>query len=143
MARGWLLGEPLPFFAELRAERPVLVLPELTLVTRYHDCAMILRRHQDFGVDLYRPKQGDYFMAQDDTADHWRDKSVMKSILDFEQVPAMRAFVGSRSLGLSANYTGPATLQAAARALRGAKPASISAVVVAVADPKRRDFQAI
>ena len=94
MARGWLLGEPFPFFAELRAERPVLVLPELTLVTRYHDCAMILRRHHDFGVDLYRPKQGDYFMAQDDTADHWRDKSVMKSILDFEQVPAMRAFVG-------------------------------------------------
>lgn len=94
MARGWLYGEPQPFFAELRAERPVLALPEVTLATRYHDCAMILRRHQDFGVDLYRPKQGDYFMAQDDTADHWRDKSVMKSILDFEQVPAMRAFVG-------------------------------------------------
>ncbi|HEY0625857.1 MAG TPA: cytochrome P450 [Allosphingosinicella sp.] len=94
MVRGWLLGEPLPFFAELRAERPVLVLPDVTLATRYHDCAAILHRHKDFGVDLYRPKQGDYFMAQDDTADHWRDKSIMKSILDFEQVPAMRAFVG-------------------------------------------------
>lgn len=94
LARGWLLGEPLPFFAELRAERSVLTLPEVTLATRYHDCAMILRRHEDFGVDLYRPKQGDYFMAQDDTADHWRDKSIMKSILDFEQIPAMRAFVG-------------------------------------------------
>lgn len=97
LARGWLLGEPLPFFAELRAERPVLALPEVTLVTRYHDCAMILRRHNDFGVDLYRPKQGDYFMAQDDTADHWRDKSIMKAILDFERVPAMRAFVGQKT----------------------------------------------
>jgi cytochrome P450 len=94
MAREWLLGEPFPFFAELRAERPILVMPELTLVTRFHDCALILRRHADFGVDLYRPKQGDYFMAQDDTADHWRDKSIMKSVLDFEQVSAMREFVG-------------------------------------------------
>jgi cytochrome P450 len=97
LARSWLLGEPLPFFAELRAERPVLELPELTLVTRYADCAMVLRRHQDFGVDLYKPKQGDYFMAQDDTADHWRDKSIMKTVLDYERVPAMRAFVGVRT----------------------------------------------
>jgi cytochrome P450 len=93
MARGWLLGEPLPFLAELRAERPVLALPEVTLASRFHDCAMVLRRHHDFGVDLYRPKQGDYFMTQDDTADHWRDKSIMKSILDYEDVPAMRQFV--------------------------------------------------
>lgn len=97
LARNWLLHEPLPFFAELRAERPVLALPELTMVTRYHDCAMVLRRHKDFGVDLYKPKQGDYFMTQDDTAAHWREKSVMKTMLDFERVPAMRAFVGQKT----------------------------------------------
>jgi cytochrome P450 len=92
-ARAWLFEEPLPFFAQLRAERPILVLPELTLVTRYDDCATILRRHEAFGVDLYRPKQGGYWMAQDDTAQHWREKSIMRAILDFETIPAMRAFV--------------------------------------------------
>lgn len=94
IARRFLFDEPMPFFAELRRDRPVLVLPEVTLATRFADCAMVLRRHQDFGVDLYRPKQGDYWMAQDDTSAHWREKSVMRAILDFEQLPAMRAFVG-------------------------------------------------
>jgi cytochrome P450 len=36
-------------------------------------------------------------MAQDDTADHWREKSIMKSILDFEDIPRIRAFVGERA----------------------------------------------
>ena len=73
-----MLNERQPFFRELRSERPVLELPEVTFVTRHADCTLVLHRFQDFGVDLYRPKQGDYFMAQDDTADHWRDKSVMQ-----------------------------------------------------------------
>lgn len=94
LARRFLFDEPLPFFTQLRAERPVLSLPEVTLATRFADCALILRRHMDFGVDLYAPKQGDYWMTQDDTAAHWREKSVMKAVLAREEVPAMRAFVG-------------------------------------------------
>ena len=39
--------------------------------------------------------------------------------------------------------TTAATLRAVARALRPAKPRSISAIVLAVADPKGRDFQSI
>ena len=67
-ARTWLLGsEPHPFLTELRGERPVLVLPELTLATTYADCSLILRRHLSFQVDLYKPKQGSYWMAQDET----------------------------------------------------------------------------
>ncbi|MBO9713073.1 cytochrome P450 [Sphingomonas sp.] len=97
LARGFIYSEPEPFFAEMRAERPVLVLPELTLAFRFTDCILVARRHQDFGVDRYKPKQGDYFMAQDWTADHWRDKSIMRAILDFEDVPAIRAFVGKRT----------------------------------------------
>jgi cytochrome P450 len=97
LARSFLLGEPQHFFAEMREHRPVLVLPELTMAFRYADCSLVLRRHDDFGVDLYRPKQGDYFMAQDDTADHWRDKSIMKSVLDFEQIPDIRAFIAEQT----------------------------------------------
>jgi cytochrome P450 len=100
LVRRWMFEEPLPFYAELRACRPILEMPQLTLVTRYDDCVTILRRHDAFGVDLYKPKQGDYFMAQDDTAAHWREKSIMKAILDFEQLPAIRAFVAAKAAAL-------------------------------------------
>jgi cytochrome P450 len=98
LVRQLMLKERQPFFAELRAERPVMELPgDLVFVTRYSDCTLVLQRWHDFGVDLYKPKQGGYFMAQDDTPDHWRDKSVMKSILDFEEIPAIRTFVAEES----------------------------------------------
>jgi cytochrome P450 len=100
MVRRWIFAEPLPFFAELRTRRPILEMPELTLVTRYDDCVTVLRRDDAFGVDLYKPKQGDYLMAQDGTAGHWREKSIMKSILDFEQLPAIRAFVAAKAAAL-------------------------------------------
>lgn len=98
--------EPHLFFAEMREKQPILVLPELTLAFRFADCSLILRRHDDFGVDLYKPKQGDYFMAQDDTADHWRDKSVMRAILDFEEVPQIREFVAQTTARLLAEGKG-------------------------------------
>lgn len=100
MARQWLFGEPLPFFAQLRAERPVLVTPEVTLAARYADCDLILRRYDDFGVDLYKPKQGGYWMAQDDTAQHWREKSIMRAVLNREDIPAIRDYVGRKTAEL-------------------------------------------
>ncbi|TFI58949.1 cytochrome P450 [Sphingomonas parva] len=98
LVRRLMMRERETFFAEMRAERPVLELPDnIAFITRYADCTMVLQRWHDFGVDLYKPKQGDYFMAQDDTADHWRDKSIMKSILDFEDLPELRSFVGQEA----------------------------------------------
>ncbi len=103
LARGWILSDDaLAFYAELRAERPILVLPELTIAARFDDCSEILRRHEIFTVALYKPKQGDYWMAQDDTAVHWREKSIMKAILDKEDVPAIRAYVGQKAASLLA-----------------------------------------
>ena len=106
LARRFMLEESQPFFDEMREQRPVLELPQLTMTFRHADCALVLRRHDDFGVDLYRPKQGDYFMAQDDTADHWRDKSIMKSILDFEQIPDIRVFVADTTASILAKAKG-------------------------------------
>lgn len=83
---------PLDLYAELRAHRPVLDLPQVALVTRHSDCVEVLSRHDLFSVAPYKPKQGDYWMAQDDTPRHWREKSVMRAVLDFETVPDIRAF---------------------------------------------------
>jgi hypothetical protein len=100
MVRGWIFKDPLPFFAELRRNRPILVMPEVTLAARFDDCTDILRRYDLFSVALYKPKQGDYWMAQDDTAQHWREKSVMKAILDFGDILAIRAWVATKAAGL-------------------------------------------
>ena len=74
LVRRWMSEEPRPFFDELRRDRPVLATPEVTLAARFSDCRDILLRHDIFSVALYKPKQGDYWMAQDDTAVHWREK---------------------------------------------------------------------
>jgi cytochrome P450 len=106
LVRGWMFAEPLPFYAELRRDRPILAMPEVTLVTRFADCTEILLRHDLFSVALYKPKQGDYWMDEDDTAAHWRDKSIMRSILDFEDIPAIRAYVAAKAAELLAGAGG-------------------------------------
>jgi cytochrome P450 len=100
LARRWMFEEPLPFFAELRRHRPVLATPEATLVARFADCREVLLRHDAFSVALYGPKQGDYWMAQDDTPAHWREKSIMRAVLDREQVPELRAFIAGRAAAI-------------------------------------------
>ena len=71
LVRRWMSHKPRAFFDELRRNRPVLAMPEATLAVRFADCRDILLRHDIFSVALYKPKQGDYWMAQDDTAVHW------------------------------------------------------------------------
>jgi cytochrome P450 len=75
-------------------------MPELTLVSRFYDCETILRRHDAFSVAPYVPKMGGYWMAQDDTAMHWREKAIMHSILDREDIPGIRAFVADKAATL-------------------------------------------
>ena len=93
IARNFIFSEPLPFYEELRMHRPVLDLPEVTIVANNTDCTEILRRHQLFSVALYKPKQGEYWMADDDTPNHWREKGLMKAILDREDLPKIRDWV--------------------------------------------------
>ena len=106
MVRQWMFEEPLPFFAELRKHRPILAMPELTLVTRFYDCETVLRRFDAFSVKPYDPKMNGYWMGQDDTAMHWREKSVMRSILDFEDIPDIRAFVADKTASILKNANG-------------------------------------
>ncbi len=84
----------------------MLVTPEVVLAARFADCREILLRYDLFSVALFGPKENGYFMAQDDTAVHWREKSVMKSILDFEELPSIREYVGKKAAALLASANG-------------------------------------
>jgi len=105
-ARAWILAGDRDFFTALRRDAPLLRLPQVTVAARFADCEEILRRHDLFGVALYAPKQGDYLMAQDDTAQHWREKSLMKCVLDFEDLPGIRDFCATTSRRLLAAAPG-------------------------------------
>lgn len=98
--RQWMDGEPLAFYGELRDSRPILKLPEVTLVARFSDCTSVLRQHDAFTVALYKPKQSDFWMSQDDTPQHWREKSIMRSILDRDRLADIRQYVAAKAASL-------------------------------------------
>lgn len=106
LVRKWMDEEPFALYEELRELRPVLELPELTIVTRFSDCLYVLRQHDIFIVALYKPKQGDFWMSQDDTAVHWREKSIMRSVLDLEQLADIRNYVAAKASSLLKNAQG-------------------------------------
>lgn len=94
LVRGWIDHEPFPFFKELRENRPILVTPVATLVTRLDDCLEVLNQPKQFTVALYKPKMADYLMAHDDDALHTREKSIMYGFLNRDDLPRVRKMVG-------------------------------------------------
>lgn len=94
LVRGWMDNEPLPFFKELREKRPILVTPECTLLALFDDITDVLNLPKIFTVELYIPKMADYLMAHDDDALHYREKSLMQSLLNRNDLPEVRAMVG-------------------------------------------------
>jgi cytochrome P450 len=96
LVRGWMDNEPLPFFKELRDKRPILVTPQCTLVALYDEVTEVLDMPLVFTVKLYMPKMsnGIFLMAHDDDALHYREKSLMQSLLNRDDLPQVRAMVG-------------------------------------------------
>src|SRR6266704_3534214 len=83
LVRRIMADDPLSFFKELRAHRPVLVLPECTLVALYDDVIEMLNMPKVFTVALYEPKMANgYMMMHDDDALHYREKSLMQGLLN-------------------------------------------------------------
>ena len=96
LVRKWMKEEPLPFFKQLREERPILVTPECTLVSKFTDVRDILQMPKIFTVALYKPKMGavdnddGFLMAYDDDALHYREKSIMQGFLNRNDLPQVR-----------------------------------------------------
>ena len=99
LVQQWMKREPLPFFKQLREQRPILVTPECTLVTRFDDVRDLLQMPSIFTVDLYKPKMGvtdkdvGYLMAHDDDALHYREKSLMQGMLNRDDIPRVRELI--------------------------------------------------
>jgi cytochrome P450 len=99
LVQNWIKEEPLPFFKQLRAERPVLQTPECTLVALFTDVRDMLQMPKIFTVDLYKPKMGvtdtddGYLMAHDDDALHYREKSLMQGLLNRDDLPRVRKMI--------------------------------------------------
>ncbi|WP_350334722.1 cytochrome P450 [Coralliovum pocilloporae] len=112
LVKKWMKTEPLPFFAQLRAERPILKTPVCTLVARFDDVRDILQMPKIFTVNLYKPKMGavgipdGYLMAYDDDALHYREKSIMQGMLNRNDLPEVRALIEEASADILKNAGG-------------------------------------
>lgn len=99
LVKRWMDTEPLPFFAQLRSQRPILVTPECTLLSRFTDIRDALQMPRIFTVDLYKPKMGvteddpGFMMAHDDNPLHDRERAIMQGFLNRDDIPQVRALV--------------------------------------------------
>ena len=91
LARDFIANEARAFFAELRAHAPIYETSEVTLVAKRADVIEVLSLPKVFTVDLYKPKMGDFMLAMDETIVNYRDKSVMRAILAWDDLPKIRA----------------------------------------------------
>lgn len=89
----WMYSEPLPFFKQLREQRPILTTPGCIFVARYEDVVEVLGLPEVFTVAPYKPKMGDYLMTHDDDAVHYRDKAIMQSMLNRDDLPRVREMI--------------------------------------------------
>ena len=99
LVQKWMKTTPLPFFKQLREQRPILVTPECTLVALFTDVRDVLQMPSIFTIDLYKPKMGvtdtdpGYLMAHDEDALHYREKSIMQAMLNRDDIPRVRQLI--------------------------------------------------
>jgi cytochrome P450 len=112
LVQKWMKTTPLPFFKQLREERPVLVTPECTLLALFVDIRDSLQMPSIFTVDLYKPKMGvtatdpGYLMAHDDDALHYREKSIMQGMLNRDDIPRVRKIIQNAARKILDNANG-------------------------------------
>jgi cytochrome P450 len=94
LVRALMQEDTLALFKELRARRPILVLPECTLVALFDDVIELLNMPNVFTAALYIPKMANgYMMMHDDDALHYREKSIMQGLLNRDDIPKVRTMV--------------------------------------------------
>jgi len=95
----WIRTDWQPFFKELRENRPIFKTPAFTLVALFPDVVEVLSKEDVFSVRLYQAKMdavvgSPFMLARDNTPVNWREKSIMKAMLQLEDLPAVREMSG-------------------------------------------------
>lgn len=112
LVKSWMATEPLPFFKQLRQERPVLVTPVCTLLARAEDVRDALQMPKIFTAELYRSKMGarknnpGYMTANDDNALYTREKAIMQMLLDRNDLPDIRRLIEKSAKDILSNANG-------------------------------------
>lgn len=97
----WLRSDWKGLFKELRASRPILATPAFVFVTHWADVTDALSRHETFtvgqNVRSMDPSVGPFMLARDGQRENWHDKSVMRSLLRWEDLASVRALAGDEA----------------------------------------------
>jgi ComF family protein len=148
-AAGDFLAQRLLAKSEVRAlirSADVLVAVPLHPVrhfTRGYNQAAVIARYlsKELGKPILRPLKR-VRNTESQTNLRSRQKRV-ENLKDAFELRSAKAVRDKRVLVIDDVMTTGATLQSAARALKAAEPAALDALVIAVADPKHRDFEVI
>lgn len=101
---GQIQGNALPFFKELRDDRPILQSPMATLVAQFRDVEEILHREEIFSVSPYLPRMmgviGPFVLSQDITPRYDHDISVMRLVVRREDLPRVKDIVSRRAAAI-------------------------------------------
>lgn len=85
-------------FKELRENRPIFITPKFVLVSLFPDVQEVLSRQEVFSVRAFAPKMdpviGPCMLARDNTEVNYREKSIMKTMLQLEDLPIVRKKAG-------------------------------------------------
>ncbi len=96
-----LRDHPQPLFALLRTLKPVLVIHDIAIVTRYADVLAVLDDDDAFGVEPYGVKMralaGEFILGLDDSLPYEREVSILRLAAPRSDIPALAGFVAQAS----------------------------------------------
>ncbi len=97
---------PQPLFALLRMVKPVLLIHDIAIVTRYDDVVEVLSNDQAFGVEPYSLKMtslaGQFILGLDDSLEYEREASILRLAAPRSDVPTLASFVAQTAAALVA-----------------------------------------
>jgi cytochrome P450 len=101
-----LTEHPQPLFALLRTVKPVLLIHDIAIVTRYDDVVEVLNDDEAFGVEPYSLKMnslaGQFILGLDDSLEYEREVSILRLAAPRSDIPALASFVAEAADGLVA-----------------------------------------